>query len=261
MSGRSSRSTLMLTNSAFITVGRRLVLEALVGHDMAPVAGGIADRQQDRPARLPGLGQRRGSPWPPVHRIGLVLQQIGARLCSKTVLARILRRNICHRQTSSLHHPANNSVNGLGHPLVAGINPPVTNRPWFRLPTQSSRCHLAGHAPRSRWSGCPGRGQGRRSRFWVQVGQWPGARRGRLCAAPTARRSTTPWCCGFPGRPAPLAKMLPSFMSTAARRSSRRCLMRFRPSTVCVLRRRASSRGAALRTASSISPRSKVWQI
>ena len=54
----------------------RLVLEALVGHDVAPMAGGVSDRQQDRPIAALGLGERFGPPRPPVHRIVLVLQQI-----------------------------------------------------------------------------------------------------------------------------------------------------------------------------------------
>ena len=44
------------------------VLEALVRHDVAPVAGGIADRQQDRLAGGLCLGQRVRTPGPPGHR-------------------------------------------------------------------------------------------------------------------------------------------------------------------------------------------------
>ena len=67
--------------------GRRVVLEALVRHDVAPVAGGIADRQQDRLAGALGLGQGLRSPGPPVDGVVLVLQEIGARLLAETVLA------------------------------------------------------------------------------------------------------------------------------------------------------------------------------
>ena len=59
------------------------VLEALVRHDMAPVAGGVADREQDRLARALGLGQRLGAPCPPVDRVVLVLQEIGAGLAGR----------------------------------------------------------------------------------------------------------------------------------------------------------------------------------
>ena len=59
--------------------GRDLVvLERLVGHHMAPVAGGVADRQQDRHVPLGRLGQRLGRPLPPVHRVVGVLAQIRA---------------------------------------------------------------------------------------------------------------------------------------------------------------------------------------
>ena len=61
MSGRSSRSTLMLTNSSFITAAVAVVLEALVRHHVAPVTGRVADRQQDRP-----VGCASPPPAPPV---------------------------------------------------------------------------------------------------------------------------------------------------------------------------------------------------
>ncbi len=62
------------------------VLEALVRHHVAPMAGGVADRQQDRLVTALGLRQRLGSPRPPVHRVVLVLQEIRARLASEAVL-------------------------------------------------------------------------------------------------------------------------------------------------------------------------------
>ena len=61
------------------------ILEALVRHDVAPVAGRVADREQDRPAAALGLGQRLGAPGPPVHGVVLVLQQIGAGLAGEAV--------------------------------------------------------------------------------------------------------------------------------------------------------------------------------
>ena len=79
-------------------VGGRLVLEALVRHDVAPVAGGVADRQQDRLTAAPGLGQRLRPPRPPRHRIVLVLQQIRARFARQPVFRpRWLRggRTVC----------------------------------------------------------------------------------------------------------------------------------------------------------------------
>ena len=58
----------------------RLVLEALMRHDVAPMAGRVADREQDRLAGRLGLGERRRPPGAPMHGVVLVLEQIGARL-------------------------------------------------------------------------------------------------------------------------------------------------------------------------------------
>ena len=55
----------------------RRVLERLVRHDVAPVAGGVADRQQDRAVAALRLRERLGSPRPPMDRVAGVLQQIG----------------------------------------------------------------------------------------------------------------------------------------------------------------------------------------
>ncbi len=52
----------------------RLVLEAFVRHHMAPVAGGIADRQQNGLAGRLGLGDGLGAPRAPVDRVVLMLQ-------------------------------------------------------------------------------------------------------------------------------------------------------------------------------------------
>ncbi len=61
--------------------------EALVRHDVAPVAGGIADRQQDRPVGALGLGERRLAPRPPMHGVVGVLQQIGTGLGGQAIAA------------------------------------------------------------------------------------------------------------------------------------------------------------------------------
>ena len=67
-------------------LGDRRILEALMRHDMAPMAGGIADRQQDRLVRRLGGAKRRLAPGLPMHRIVLVLQQVGAGLLAEAVL-------------------------------------------------------------------------------------------------------------------------------------------------------------------------------
>ena len=58
-------------------LGRCGILEGFVRHDMAPVASGVTDREQDRAAERVRLGQGRGTPRPPVHRVIGMLQQIG----------------------------------------------------------------------------------------------------------------------------------------------------------------------------------------
>ena len=62
------------------------VLETLVRHHMAPMAGRIADREQDRFVGALCFGERLGSPRPPVDRIVFMLKQVGARLVRETVL-------------------------------------------------------------------------------------------------------------------------------------------------------------------------------
>src|SRR5262249_35086026 len=54
---------------------------------MAPMAGGIADRKQDRPVCTRGLGNRLLPPCPPVHRVGGMLQQVGAGLVGQPIAA------------------------------------------------------------------------------------------------------------------------------------------------------------------------------
>ena len=53
------------------------ILERLVRHDMAPVAGRIADRQKDRFVFGPRLSKGILSPFEPFHRIFGVLLQVG----------------------------------------------------------------------------------------------------------------------------------------------------------------------------------------
>ena len=56
----------------------RLVLERLVGHHVAPVAGGVADRHQHRDVAPPRLGEGVGPPLLPVDRVVGVLEQVRA---------------------------------------------------------------------------------------------------------------------------------------------------------------------------------------
>ena len=54
----------------------RLVLERLVRHHVAPVAGGVPHAQQDRHVALPRLRERLIAPLPPVDGVVLVLEQV-----------------------------------------------------------------------------------------------------------------------------------------------------------------------------------------
>ena len=65
--------------------GGGFVLERLVRHDMAPVTGRIADREQDRLVLGPRLLERLGAPRMPVDRVAGVLQQVGAGLAGEPV--------------------------------------------------------------------------------------------------------------------------------------------------------------------------------
>jgi hypothetical protein len=53
------------------------VFEALVRHDVAPMAGRIAHREQYGTVRPLRLGEGLRSPFPPIDRVRLMLQEIG----------------------------------------------------------------------------------------------------------------------------------------------------------------------------------------
>src|SRR5580704_12751779 len=88
--------------------GGRLVLEALMGHHVAPVAGRVSYRQHDRLVAARGLLERVRAPRPPVHRIMFVLQEIGTRFAGEAILAD-RRRRTCHEG------PEGSFAAGLAH--------------------------------------------------------------------------------------------------------------------------------------------------
>ncbi len=67
------------------SLGERRILERLVGHDVAPMAGGVADGQEDRPILHPSAGQGFGSPRIPVDRVFGVLEQVRARRAGEAI--------------------------------------------------------------------------------------------------------------------------------------------------------------------------------
>ena len=73
------------------------VLEGLVRHHVAPVAGGVADAQQHRHVAPAGLVEGLGAPWPPVHRIVGMLGQV--RACR-------VREPVCHEPNLSAPRPS-----------------------------------------------------------------------------------------------------------------------------------------------------------
>lgn len=72
-------------------------------HDMAPVAGGIADRKQNGPVQFLRSIQRLPAPGLPVDGIIGMLAQIGARFIGKAVAASEgVAVELCHKAFLSL---------------------------------------------------------------------------------------------------------------------------------------------------------------
>ena len=63
----------------------RLVLEGFPFHDMTPMAGGIADREQDRTILFFGGLQGFRSPGVPLHGVVGMLQQVGTRFMNESI--------------------------------------------------------------------------------------------------------------------------------------------------------------------------------
>ena len=61
------------------------IREALPRHDMAPVTGGVTDRQEDRDIPAAGLGEGLRAPGPPVDRVVGVLTQVRGGGVSESV--------------------------------------------------------------------------------------------------------------------------------------------------------------------------------
>ncbi len=71
--------------------GRRLVLEALVSHDVAPMARRVADGEEDALVLFPGQAKGLVAPRVPRHRVVGVLAEIRARLVGQVVHGRDAR--------------------------------------------------------------------------------------------------------------------------------------------------------------------------
>ena len=66
-------------------LGRRVVLERLALHHVAPVARGVADREEDRLVLGAGAVERLVAPGVPVDRVLRVLEEVRARLLREAV--------------------------------------------------------------------------------------------------------------------------------------------------------------------------------
>ncbi len=64
---------------------RRLALERLAFHHVTPMAGRVADAEEDRPVEELGPGQRVGTPREPVDGVVRVLQEVRTRLPGEAI--------------------------------------------------------------------------------------------------------------------------------------------------------------------------------
>ena len=78
-SGRSSRSTLTLTKSSFMSAAVARALERLVRHHVAPVARAVADGDEQRLVLGARALERLVAPLVPVDRVLGVLEEVRAR--------------------------------------------------------------------------------------------------------------------------------------------------------------------------------------
>ena len=85
MSGRSSRSTLMQTKLLVHQRRHGGILEGLALHHVAPVAGRVADRDEQRPVQLARALQRLLAPRIPVDRVVGMLEQVRRGLSGKAI--------------------------------------------------------------------------------------------------------------------------------------------------------------------------------
>jgi len=85
--------------------GDRIVLERFALHDVAPVAGRVADREEDRLVLAPRARERFLAPRIPVHGIHRVLQQVGALLAAQAIRPARHVRGVGHRAPRSGRRP------------------------------------------------------------------------------------------------------------------------------------------------------------
>ena len=95
---------------------RRRILERLVCHHVAPVAGGVANTQQDRNIALTRLGEGLVPPRLPIDRIVHVLTQIRRRLRGEAIGHTVIFA--VRRESGGSQHWNTRLLTGVGKSLV-----------------------------------------------------------------------------------------------------------------------------------------------
>ena len=67
------------------------IFEAFMGHDMAPMAGGIANGEKDGPVGGLRRGERGRTPRTPMDGIVLVLEEVGAGFVTEQVFGHVVQ--------------------------------------------------------------------------------------------------------------------------------------------------------------------------
>ena len=218
-SGRSSRSTLMFTKRSFMTRGRLVVLERLVLHDVAPVAGGVPDREEDRLVLVPRLGERLFAPRVPVHRVVGVLQEVGTGFLGEAVHAHTLPCEAgSNRRARSRAHDERRRAGqdeSAGHPDVGRVLGPES-RPGRDSWSMDRPAAPRATSRRRRTVGRTGRSVGEEPPCGKLESSAAPARRGHRSGlagpAPTARASRSVRGTGeAPGGARERARRSPSF--------------------------------------------------
>ncbi len=106
------------------------ILEALVGHHVAPVTGAVADREKDRAVALPGRPQRLFTPRVPIDRVAGVLAEVGAGLRREAVGhaggSAQLRRRWARPTRPTADEPAASAAHST-MPMSGAHPPPAAN--------------------------------------------------------------------------------------------------------------------------------------
>ena len=177
------------------------VLERFVRHHVAPVAGGVADRQQDRFLLRSRLLQRRRPPRAPMHgvvgvlqqiRRGLVAEQVGGLghgvallLCRRDIGRHGRRHHLCRRIRSGTGRHRGDAAERTGQP------PHIGGPVWPSSPTAAALVTSAArHRRGDRRVAAQSRQLHRRGLGRILPARWPGGADGhRRCAGGTRRQA------------------------------------------------------------------------